>query len=88
MNAFLTKVKGWAGKLKADVIWGIQHPKTVRKAIVAALVHAAAMVAVFTILFPHTSTVHAATITAITTAITGMITFLTSNAVVDRTGGA
>ena len=88
MNAFLTKVKGWASQAKADVVWGFKHPKTVRKAIVAAAVHAGTMVAVFTILFPHTSTVHEATITAITTILSGTITFLTSNAVVDRTGGA
>lgn len=88
MNALLTKVKGWASRTKADVVWGFQHPKTVRKAIVAAATHAATMVAVFTILFPHTSTLHEATITAITTILTGTVTFLTSNGVVSRTGGA
>lgn len=88
MNAFLARLKGWACRAKDDVVWGFKHPKTIRKTIVAAATHAAAMVAVFTVLFPHTSTVHAATITAITTILTGTITFLTSNGVVERTGGA
>lgn len=84
---FLGKLKGWATEVKDAVIWGVKHPRTVRKAVVAAAVHAAMMVTVFSTLFPHTSAVHAATLTAITALCTGVATFLSSNGVVERTGG-
>jgi hypothetical protein len=67
-------------KLKADVAYAVHHPATARKAIVATLIHAAAVLAVLTTVVHTTALVDAAgTATAF---ITGAITFLTSNEVV------
>lgn len=87
MNKIWATLKGWASDVKRDVAWGLKNPKTIRKAVVAGLTHATAMIAIFTTLFPHTSSAHAAWITALSSLLTGTVTFLTSNEVVERTGG-
>lgn len=78
----LAKLKQYLADTNQAVVWAFKHPATARKAVLTFVTHLALVWGGITAAFPQISATHSGIFAAVTAALTGAVTFLTSNKVI------